>query len=152
MGRHGVLIGEGTLRGSGDPGTFAITMSKREAKQGDLLIPASVEVPMNFFPKAPSSAIDGRIIHVVDGVTQIGQYQVVVINRGMNDGLAVGDVLTSFRAGEVVRDNVAGGRVRLPEEEAGTIMIFKSYGEISYGLVMEATQAIHLLDYVRNPI
>jgi len=152
IGYHGVLIGEGTLRRSGDPGAFAITMSKREAKQGDLLIPASVEIPMNFFPKAPSSTIDGRIIHVVDGVTQIGQYQVVVLNRGMNDGLAVGDVLTAFQAGEVVRDKVAGGSVRLPEEDAGTIMIFKSYDEISYGLVMEATQAIHVLDHVRNPI
>jgi hypothetical protein len=152
VGYHGVLIGEGTLRRSGDPGSFAITMSKREAKQGDRLIPASVEVPMNFFPKAPSTSIEGRIIHVVDGVSQIGQYQVVVINRGTNDGLAVGDVLTAFRAGDVVRDKVAGGSVKLPEEAAGTMMIFKSYGEISYGLVMEATQAIHLLDYVRNPI
>jgi hypothetical protein len=151
VGFHGVLIGEGTLRRGGDPGSFAITMSKREAKQGDLLIPAAVDIPMNFFPKAPSANIDGRIIHVVDGVTQIGQYQVVVINRGTNDGLTVGDVLTAFRAGDVVRDKVAGGSVRLPEEEAGTLMIFKSYGEISYGLVMEATQAIHLLDYVRNP-
>ena len=151
IGYHGVLIGDGTLRRSGDPGALAITMSKREAKIGDLLIPAAVDIPMNFFPKAPSSTIDGRIIHVVDGVTQIGQYQVVVINRGMNDGLAVGDVLTAFRAGEVVRDKVAGGSVRLPEEEAGTIMIFKSYDEISYGLIMEATQAIHILDFVRNP-
>jgi len=77
---------------------------------------------------------------------------VSVLNRGMNDGLAVGDVLTAFQAGEVVRDKVAGGSVRLPEEDAGTIMIFKSYDEISYGLVMEATQAIHVLDHVRNPI
>jgi len=151
VGFHGILIGEGTLRRSGDPGSFAITMSKREAKQGDLLIPAAVDIPLNFFPKAPSAAIDGRIIHVVDGVTQIGQYQVVVINRGTNDGLTVGDVLTAFRAGDVVRDKVAGGSVRLPDEDAGTIMIFKSYDEISYGLVMEATQAIHLLDHVRNP-
>ena len=30
-------------------------------------------------------------------------------------------------------------------------MIFKSYDRISYGLVMEATDAIHILDAVRNP-
>jgi len=151
IGYHGILIGEGTLRRSGDPASFAITMSKRESKQGDLLIPASVDIPMNFFPQAPSSAINGRIIHVVDGVTQIGQYQVVVINRGVNDGLAVGDVLTAFQAGRVVSDKIAGGKVGLPEEDAGTIMIFKAYDQISYGLVMEATQAIHILDHVRNP-
>jgi hypothetical protein len=80
-----------------------------------------------------------------------GQYQVVVMNRGSNDGLAVGDVLTVWQKGEVVRDRVEGGSVRIPDEPAGTLMVFKVYDQIGYGLVMEATQALHTLDYVRNP-
>ena len=88
---------------------------------------------------------------VVGGVTQIGQYQVVVLNRGSNNGLSVGDVLTVWQTGEEIKDRFAGGMVRLPEEEAGTIMVFKTYDRISYGLVMEATQAIHIHDMVRNP-
>ena len=122
-----------------------------EAIQGDVLIPTQVDVPMNFFPKAPLSTIDGQIISVVGGVTQIGQYQVVVLNRGTNDGLAVGDVLTVFQAGETIKDRFGGGKVKLPDEEAGTIMVFKTFDRISYGLVMEATTAIHVLDAVRNP-
>jgi hypothetical protein len=39
----------------------------------------------------------------------------------------------------------------LPEEEAGTVMVFKTYDRISYGLIMEATNALHVLDKVRNP-
>jgi len=152
IGYQGIEVGEGTMRRSGDPATFALTDSKREANQGDRLIPASVEVPLNFFPKAPSSNIDGQIIAVVGGVTQIGQYQVVVMNRGTSDGMGVGDVLSVWQRGEVVRDRVEGGNVRLPDEVAGTLMVFKVYGEISYGLVMEATQSLHTLDYVRNPI
>jgi hypothetical protein len=50
-----------------------------------------------------------------------------------------------------VHDRFGGGKVTLPEEEAGTIMIFKTFDRISYGLVMEATQAIHVRDAVRNP-
>jgi len=42
--------------------------------------------------------------------------------------------------------------VMLPDEVAGTAMIFKTYDRIAYGLVMEATQALHTLDFVRNPI
>jgi hypothetical protein len=42
--------------------------------------------------------------------------------------------------------------VTLPDEEEGTVMVFKTYDRISYGLIMEATDAIHLLDAVRNPI
>jgi len=152
LGYHGIQIGEGTLRRSGDPATFALTMSKQEAKQGDRLIPAAVDIPLNFFPKAPSNAIDGRIISVVGGVTQIGQYHVIVINRGSNQGLSVGDVLTIFQDGAVVRDHVGGGKVKLPDEEAGTVMVFKVYDRIGYALVMEATQAIHVQDHVRNPI
>jgi len=73
------------------------------------------------------------------------------MNRGTSDGLAVGDVLTVWQKGGVVKDRVKGGKFRLPEEQAGTVMVFKAYDRIAYGLVMEATEALHVLDYVRNP-
>ncbi|MBT8100375.1 MAG: LysM peptidoglycan-binding domain-containing protein [Gammaproteobacteria bacterium] len=151
IGYEGIWVGEGTMRRGGDPATVRLNETTREAKNGDRLIPESIDIPLNFFPKPPSSVIDGRIISVVGGVTQIGQYQVVVMNRGARDGLGVGDVLTVFQAGREVRDRIAGGTVRLPDEEAGTIMVFKVYDDIGYGLVMEAQQAIHVLDAVRNP-
>ena len=152
IGYQAVIVGSGTLRRGGDPSTMAITESIMEAKQGDLLIPTENSLPLNFFPKAPSGEIDGRIISVVGGVSQIGQYMVVVLNRGSGDGLAVGDVLTVFQDGPEVADHVEGGTVKLPDESAGTIMVFKTFGDISYALVMEATQAIHKFDHVRNPI
>jgi hypothetical protein len=151
IGYQGILVGDGTLRRGGDPATVVLTDTSQEAIKGDRLIPESVDVPLNFFPKAPSSVIDGRILAVVGGVTQIGQYMVVVMNRGSGDGLAVGDVLTVFQAGEEVRDRIKGGKVKLPDEEAGTVMVFKTYDRVSYGLVMEATEALHVLDFVRNP-
>ena len=152
IGYQGKFIGEGTLRRTGDPATVALTDTSEEAVPGDRLIPESVDIPLNFYPRAPSSAIDGRIISVVGGVTQIGQYQVVVLNRGTRDGLSVGDVLTVFRTGETIDDRFGGGKVLLPDEEAGTLMVFKVYDRIGYGLIMEATQAIHIHDTVRNPI
>lgn len=151
IGYHGILIGEASLRRVGDPATVALTSSTQEAVMGDRLVPTAVDVPLNFFPRSPSTNIDGRIISVVGGVTQIGQYQVVVMNRGSNNGLSVGDVLSVFQTGEVVEDRFRGGEVKIPDEKAGTIMIFKTYDRISYGLVMEATDAIHIHDSIRNP-
>jgi len=151
IGYHGNMIGEASMRRAGDPATVALIKSSQEAVLGDRLLPASIDVPMNFFPRMPSNNIDGSIISVVGGVTQIGQYQVVVMNRGSNDGLAVGDVLTVFQSGQVIKDRVRGGNVRLPDEQAGTVMVFKTYDRISYGLIMEATDAIHIHDSVRNP-
>ena len=39
----------------------------------------------------------------------------------------------------------------MPDEQAGTLMVFKTYDRMSYALVMEATSVIHVLDLVRNP-
>lgn len=152
VGYQGTLVATGTLSRGGDPATLALTDSIMEAKEGDVLISTRVDLPLNFFPRAPSSTIDGQIIAVVGGVTQIGQYQVVIVNRGTDDGLAVGDVLTVFQKGPKIKDRVKGGSVKLPDEPAGTIMVFKLFDDIGYGLVMEATQAIHVEDFIRNPI
>jgi hypothetical protein len=151
IGYQGIPVGDGRLRRGGDPATVALTDTSREAIPGDRLLPEDDDIPLNFFPRAPSTEVDGRIISVVGGVTQIGQYMVVVMNRGTNHGLSTGDVLTVFQAGEEVNDRFGGGKVTLPEEEAGTVMVFKTFDRISYGLVMEATQVIHVHDTIRNP-
>lgn len=163
VGFAGDFIGEGVLSRGGDPATLSLTDTNREALQGDRLVPETVDIPLNFFPKAPNFEVDGRIISVVDGVSLIGQYQVVVINRGARDGLGAGDVLSVFQTGQTVRDRFATGglmgktrvtggeKVKLPDEEAGTVMVFKVYDRIGYGLVMEASSDIHVLDAVRNP-
>ena len=164
LGYQGIYVGEGALSRGGDPATVSLTESTREALNGDRLIPETVDIPLNFFPKSPDIDVDGRIISVVDGVSLIGQYQVVVLNRGARNGLAPGDVLTVFQAGAEIKDRYAnssllgtairggGESVTLPDEEAGTVMVFKVYDRIGYGLVMEATSDIHVLDAVRNPI
>jgi hypothetical protein len=157
VGYQGIYVGEGALSRGGDPATVALTETNREALRGDRLLPETVDIPLNFFPKSPDTEIDGRIISVVDGLYLIGQYQTVVLNRGARDGLAPGDVLTVFQEGEVVKDRFAGASmlrgetVKLPDEEAGTVMVFKVYDRIGYGLVMEATSDIHVYDAVRNP-
>ncbi len=154
VGYQGIYVGNGVVKRDGDPTTFSLTDTNREALQGDRLVPEAVSLPQSFYPKAPDSMVDGQIISVVDGVSLIGQYQVVVLNRGDRNGLSAGDVLTVFRAGEVVKDRHAGRKVKkikLPDEIAGTIMVFKVYDRISYALVMEATSDIHVLDAVRNP-
>ena len=160
VGYQAIHVGEGVLSRGGDPATITLTSTTREVLLGDRLLPEASQVPLNFFPKAPDSSIDGRIISVVDGVSLIGQYQVVVINRGARDGLAPGDVLDVYQTGAVIKDRFAGGllsagvggeRVKLPDEQAGTVMVFQVHDRIGYGLVMEATSAIRVLDTVRNP-
>ncbi len=156
VGFEGIFVGEGTIRREGDPATLLLSNTHREALRGDRLLNLEFDIPLNFYPRAPKQPIEGSIIHVVDGISQISQYQVVVINRGARDGLEAGHVLQILRVGGTVQDRygsnrVFGKKVRLPDEPAGTLMVFKTYDRISYALVMEATNEIHVLDKVRNP-
>ena len=92
---------------------------------------------------------------MLSGVSLIGQYNVVVLNRGARDGLDPGTVLRVYQAGRTIRDDHAKGafnkKVVLPDESAGTMMVFRTSDRISYALVMQATTAIAVLDKVRNP-
>ncbi|HEX5047397.1 MAG TPA: LysM domain-containing protein [Gammaproteobacteria bacterium] len=156
LGYQGIYVGQGRVDRTGDPATVHLIDSAREAAVGDLLLQEEDVLPFNFLPHAPQQQVEGRIMSVLDGVSLIGQYQVVVINRGANSGLEPGNVLRVYKTGRTIRDDVPGHgvfhqKVRLPDEPAGTMMVFRTFDRISYALVMEATDAIAVLDTVRNP-
>ena len=162
VGYDGIYTATGHVTRAGEPTTLILTESSLEAEAGDKLFPGLVDVPLDFIPSAPKAKINGRIMAVRDGVTMIGQYQVVVINRGARDGLAPGNVLAVFGKGDKVRDNHETGfvnftsdifakKVRLPDERNGPFMVFKTFDRISYGLIMEATDIIRVADRVENP-
>ena len=162
VGYDGIFTGAGHVTRVGDPATLIMTESARETEAGNKLFAGGVDVPLDFIPSAPKVRTDGRIMAVSNGVTIIGQYEVVVINRGAGDGLAPGNVLAVFHAGDLVRDTVNRGflngmtrlhapKVRLPDERIGTFMVFKTFDHMSYGLIMEATNVIRVTDLVENP-
>jgi LysM repeat protein len=161
LGYDGIFTGSGHVTRQGDPTTLIMTESARESRAGDKLIPGGVDVPLDFIPSAPRVKTNGRIISVANGVTVIGQYEVVVVNRGARDGLAPGNVLGVFDTGPVVADTDKRGffnldrlgakRVQLPSERTGTFMVFKTFDNISYGLIMEATNMIRVGDKIENP-
>jgi LysM repeat protein len=138
----------------------------RETLRGDCLMPDSGTTPLNFTPRAPNQNVRGKIIAIVDSETLIGQYNIVAINRGARDGVAPGTVLAIDEAGDVVNDrgpasyaetdsdrNLLGlaKTVQLPSERAGTLLVFKSYDDMSYGLVVGASTPMRIADVVRNP-
>jgi LysM repeat protein len=162
VGYDGIYTGAGRVTRTGDPVTFIMTESTRETEPGDKLFSGGVDVPLDFIPSAPRVKVNGRIMAVSDGVTLIGQYTVVVINRGARDGLSPGNVLAVFDVGGVVRDKESKGflngvsqfggkKVRIPDERSGTFMVFKTFDKMSYGLIMEAKNVIRVADSVGNP-
>jgi hypothetical protein len=162
VGYDGIYNGAGRVVRAGDPATLIMTNSARETEMGDKLFQSGVDVPLDFIPSPPKTEVNGRIMAVSDGVTVIGQYQVVVINRGAQDGLNPGTVLAVYQAGDKIRDTQSQGflrgdskliaaSVQLPDERIGTFMVFKTFDRMSYGLIMEAKNIIRVADKVENP-
>jgi len=153
LGYEATYLGDTEMEVNADPATFVLTQTRREVLKGDRLLPMQDETIHHYYtPRAPDNEIDGRIIAVVDGVNQIGSYQVVAINKGKNDGLVAGNVLAIHQTGEVVKDINAGGKqIKLPNELAGHMLVFRIYDRVSYALVMDAVKPIHVLDTVLNP-
>ena len=124
-----------------------------EVRIADRLLPMEERVlDANFQPRAPEATIeDGYMIAVDGGVTQIGTTDIVVLNKGLRDGLEVGHVLAVYQTGELVFDKVAQGNVRLPDVRAGLAMVFESFDKASYALVLKSNRPLKVLDKVKNP-
>ena len=155
LGYEALYLGTGPIEQYGDPATLFLAETTREIRVSDRLRPADQSIPVTHFqPHAPDEDLEGHIISVIDGVTQIGQFNVVAIDLGEREGIEVGHVFRVFQRGHVIKDTVSGKRndaVKLPDEDAGLIMVFRTFDKVSFGLIMKATSAIHINDFVRTP-
>jgi len=135
-----------------DIGTLGVTRSEGEIRLRDRLLDREEgALPPVFHLQAPGQEILGQVINIEGGVRNGGALDVVSINRGDRESLKPGDTLAIYKAGEWVKDPVAGQQVRLPDERIGLLMVFYTYEKMSFGLVMEADRQLDIGDLVRNP-
>jgi hypothetical protein len=167
IGYEGVYTATALVERPGSPAKAVLIDPALETVAGDRLVTAADEAtPVNFTLRAPASDVKGRIIAVVNGTDLAGQFEVVAINRGKRSGLEPGNVLAVDSAGDVVTDLYRNGAtrgdkipsrssfapsVKLPDERAGTLLVFKVFDRMSYGLIVGASDTIHVRDVVRNP-
>ena len=133
--------------------TFRLVRAEAEVREYDKLLPTeSGNVDASFYPKSPLEDIKGQIIRVFSGVKNIGQYDVVVINRGVREGIEKGDVFAIMRRGRIVRDkNAHGQKVQLPDEKSGLLMVFKTHEKVSLALVLKAKSILSVGDKIEKP-
>ncbi len=141
-----------------DVHTFIIASSKMEMGVGDQLVLAPPTAFTNYVPHQPDRPIRARVAGIYSGVTHAGQNQIVSVNRGAVDGLDVGAVLQLYNLGKTVKDPTAKASrmgqsptVKLPDEESGTLFIFRVFQNISYGLIMQVTSPVEVGDVARSP-
>ncbi|MGR2705292.1 peptidoglycan-binding protein [Pseudomonas sp. IB20] len=137
-------IGTARFVMAGDLTTLAVQRVTQEVRPGDRLLRA--EPPAEPATLKPARFVQGHIIDVPKGVTQIGVLDAVTLNKGRRDGLVEGQLLAVIKAGASVRDTLTGASTQLPDERAGTLVVFRTYEKLSYGLVLSASRALAVRD------
>ena len=136
------------------PATLDIVRSKEEIRTGDRLLPEPPLEMLTYTPRPPANAVEARIVSVYgSAVANVAQNQVVVINRGTKDGMERGHVLAIQTNGERLVDKTGTSfqDIKLPDERNGLLMVFRPFERVSYALVLNATQAVRVGDWLINP-
>nr|WP_200375059.1 LysM domain-containing protein [Thiocystis violacea] len=201
LGYEAAFVANAALERLGDPAKLKVTRMEREVSIGDRVIPADAEKPLeNFFPRPAPAGSRGRIISVMNGVSQIGQFDVVILNRGTRDRIELGHVFEIFIGGEKERDQVRAGIANndwlmespfssefwlgrdydrkgwrrdepdpnssfpihadyrrdkaeyvKPFERSGTLMVFRVFDRVSFGLILDTSRALKVGDWIAPP-
>lgn len=161
LGYLAVYAGAAQVERAGDSALLVLTDSAQEVARGDVLIPDLSSTVVALVPHAPTQSVSGQVMAIVNGVLVAGQWEVVALNRGSRAGLEPGNVLKAEQAGNTVIDHCAniansdacgfGHKVKLPAEISGTLLVFKTYEDMSYALVVNVTRPLAIGDTVRNP-
>ncbi|MCP4411977.1 MAG: LysM peptidoglycan-binding domain-containing protein [Gammaproteobacteria bacterium] len=154
LGIEAIHLGSGKKTRSGDPATLIINESVQEVLAGDRALPFESDVfPPVFMLRPPNHTVNAYLISVYNGVTQIGTYDIVILNKGTRDQMEVGHVLSVMQSGRTIEDSYTEEKemVVLPSEIAGELMIFRVFEKTSLAIIMRANRPIHVMDTAVTP-
>jgi len=153
LGQELLQVGTARVIARGDPSRLQLTGSTREIRVGDQLyrIPRTA-FAQDFYPAPAPRDIEGRVLRDYDQAVHIGQYQVISINMGREEGLKPGAVVAIERAGIRLKDTYnRAEQVQLPDERIGIALVFITHERMSFALMMDSTQPAGSGDFVRSP-
>lgn len=201
LGYLATFVANVALERTGDPATLRVIRAEREVAIGDRVIPAPRDESLhNFFPRPAPAGVRARIMQVLKGVTQVGQYDVVVIDAGSRERIEPGHLFEVFQGGTQELDRIRKGdddwnprggsplsagslvgddegsrpwrqvdvdddaplpptvEVRRqrpdfiqPFERSGLLMVFRTFERVSFGIILNAQKAMHVLDRLAPP-
>lgn len=147
--------------------TLLLDEEGREVRVGDRLIPVDAQpYDLQFFPHPPKQQMEygrARVLAVADMLTTGGPRDVVALSVGAREGVDNGTVFSIWRVGSNVVDRVEYGpdrtedsvsyksKVRLPDEFAGHVMVFRTFDKVSYGLVMDSIKPTRVGYELKHP-
>lgn len=154
LGYEIVKIGEGLVTAVSDKnvGLMKILSTQSGIRAKYKIMEKHKEDSPNLFPSKPIDEVDGSIISVGDNLNNAGIYDVVLINRGYNSNLEVGNILAVKDKDAVVENPTKkDDNLVLPSQSIGLVMLYKVYDNLSYGLIVRAKAPIKKGYQLTNP-
>ena len=107
LGYQAQQVAEATLERPGDPAVLRIDSMSQEIATGDRLVPTRGDEPLlTFQPRPGPRSRQAQILAVLNGVSQIGSLNVVVIDLGSDQGVEPGHLFDIYNGGEQIKDQV----------------------------------------------
>ena len=176
IGYYAVLVGTGKALRAGNidnkvPATLYLNNAKREVRSGALVVPVNEGqlLPAYYTMQAADDSIEGKIIKAASDNREFAKLDVVMINKGQQDKVKLGDIMTISRQSPSVIEtrhgpmytkdasrwdklaSAEGSDYIMPAENIGQLMIFKIYDQVSMGLILTTQKPIRLQDMVSAP-
>jgi hypothetical protein len=134
---------------TGETATAEVRQSYSEMRRGDRVLPrekfaSQVEL------RAARQPIEGQVLFMPDSRTQSASADVVYVDRGAVDGLAVGNVLDVYRPGVAASETTRGTQVRTPDWVVAKLLVVSTQEESAVGIVTHATTEIERGDLFRT--
>jgi LysM repeat protein len=174
LGYETILVGTARAFRSGGaevtaPASVAVLDVKQEIRQGDRLIPAAdgQSLPAFFVMRKPEQAVSGTIIDTTSDLREFSSWDIVVLNKGLQDGVKAGYMFGISRQSPTVVDSsrgpvyvsdaskyqkimgiIDGDRIEMPKEQIGELMVFKVAERTSFAIVTGTKKPIRVGDSI----
>lgn len=167
------LVASGDVIESAKISQLKLTNVRSEVKNGHVLMPLREgDLPAYFLPKAAPENIVSSVIGSSSLYRESGIHGVVIIDGGKNQGIKQGSVFSAYQPGKIqfvdtdgqVRDPatyrsydqikayfVDDATQKLPNVYRGKVMVFRSFENLSYALIIDIKRPVRLGDELINP-
>ncbi|MEN3980255.1 LysM peptidoglycan-binding domain-containing protein [Acinetobacter sp. CWB-B33] len=143
------------VRGENDITTLELTDTyNEEVRRGDRVLPEyDPMLPTLFYPaNAENVTAGGSIIRVQGSIGMAAANSVVTIDRGALQGVQTGHVFSVNQKGQIVNDPQTREKIQLPGQRVGTIMVFKTFDNLSYAYVLDSDLPIKVGASIQPPL
>jgi len=115
-----------------------VLLSNNGLQAGDMVTQGMRLPPSGFFSKPALRSLQGCIVASLNNTIGIAQYDVCFIDRGLADGVEVGDSFWIMNPGSMVKSHGEQRKVKTPDMKIGTLVVLSAEKHVSTALVTES--------------